>query len=70
MIEASEVRNRDVDSRKGVFLAVCSAITSGGFDGGKRLCSLDYGFRGIEIILLACVDGLAYARHRMLSQEL
>ena len=41
-----------------------------GFDCGKRLRPLDYGLRGIEMILLACFDGLAYARHRMLSQEL
>ena len=70
LIEASEVRNRDVDSRKGIFRAVCSAITSRGFDGGKRLRPLDHGLRGIEMISLACFDGLAYSRHRMLSQEL
>ena len=70
LIEASEVRNRDVDSRKGIFRLVCSTITSGGLYGGKRLRPLDYGLRRIEMILLACFDGLTYARHRMLAQEL
>ena len=54
----------------GVFLAVCSAITSGGFDRGKRPGPLDHGLRAVEMIALAGFDRLAYARHRMLSQEL
>ena len=47
-----------------------SAITARGFDCGKRLRPLDHGLRGIEMISLACFDGLVYSRHRMLSQEL
>ena len=71
LIEAAEVGERDVDSRRGGLVRQASPrIAFRGLDRGQRSRPLDHGLGTVEMIALAGFDRLAHARHRMLAQQL